>query len=113
MPLFESANFQLASGDVLPRLTIAYETYGEPDANMDNLILVAHGATSSHHAAGIVTPDRRKGWWDEVIGPGRLFDTKRYCIVSSNLLGSCYGSSIRGRRGFTARAFLLFPSPIS
>jgi homoserine O-acetyltransferase len=93
MPLFESTNFRLASGDVLPSLTIAYETHGEPDASMANVILVAHGATSSHHAAGIVTTDRRKGWWDEVIGPGKLFETRRYCIVSSNMLGSCYGST--------------------
>lgn len=74
-------------------LRIAYETYGKPNAARSNIIVITHGATSSHVAAGEVTPDRRKGWWDEIIGPGRLFDTEKYCIVSSNMLGSSYGST--------------------
>jgi homoserine O-acetyltransferase len=93
MPHFQSRNFQLESGEILPQLTLAYERYGEPNADASNVILVAHGATSSHHAAGLVTPDRRMGWWDEVIGPGRLFDTGKYCVISSNMLGSCYGTT--------------------
>jgi homoserine acetyltransferase len=72
MPLFESTNFQLASRDILPRLTIAYETYGGPDASMENVILVAHGATSSHHAAGIVTPDRCGAEFHDLNGHGNI-----------------------------------------
>jgi homoserine O-acetyltransferase/O-succinyltransferase len=93
MPQFQSNNFQLEGREVLPTLTVAFEIYGSLNSDASNVILVAHGATSSHHAAGRVTPDRRMGWWDEVIGPGKLFDTEKYCIVSSNMLGSCYGTT--------------------
>jgi homoserine O-acetyltransferase len=93
MPLFQASDFRLEGGETLPQLTVAYEIYGRPAAGLNNVILVAHGATSSHHAAGRVTPDRRMGWWDEVIGPGKLFDTERYCVVSSNMLGSCHGTT--------------------
>jgi homoserine O-acetyltransferase len=77
----------------LTDLEIAYECYGEIASNADNVILVTHGITSSHHAAGPATLDRRRGWWSKVIGPQRVFDTTRYCIVSSNWLGSSYGST--------------------
>lgn len=59
---FRSRNFELVSGAVLANLEIAYECYGEMDADRSNAILVTHGITSSHHAAGTVTSDRRKGW---------------------------------------------------
>ena len=93
MPVFRTADFELASGATLAELEIAYECYGDISAGADNVILVTHGLTSSHHAAGAVTADRRKGWWSEVIGPGKVFDTDRYAIVSANMLGSCYGST--------------------
>lgn len=93
MPTFRSKNFELTGGDRLAEIEIAYDCYGEFSDLADNVILVCHGLTSSHHAAGEVTADRRRGWWDEVIGPGKLFDTRHYCIVSSNTLGSCYGST--------------------
>jgi len=93
MPTFRMQSFELMSGAVLPDLEIAYECYGEMTADRDNVILVTHGITSSHHAAGTATLDRRRGWWSEVIGPNRVFDTTRYCIVSSNMLGSSYGST--------------------
>ncbi len=93
MPSITLKNFRLGSGALLPEVEIAYTTYGKMAADRSNVILVTHGTTSSHLAAGIVTPDRRKGWWDSVIGPGRLFDSERFCILSSNVLGSCYGST--------------------
>jgi homoserine O-acetyltransferase len=93
MPVLRTPEFGLASGAVLADLEIAYQCYGALAGDADNVILVTHGLTSSHHAAGTITADRRKGWWSEVIGPGRAFDTTRYCIVSSNMLGSCYGST--------------------
>jgi len=93
MPTFHTQNFELKSGATLAEVEITYEYYGEIAADRSNVILVAHGITSSHHAAGTTTSDRRKGWWSEVIGPKKLFDTTRYCIVSSNILGSCYGST--------------------
>ncbi len=93
MPTFHTQDFELRTGVVLPELDIAYECYGEMTADKDNVILVTHGITSSHHAAGSATLDRRRGWWSEVIGPQKVFDTARYCIVSSNILGSSYGST--------------------
>jgi len=83
----------LNSGVVLPELTIAYETYGTLNESKSNAILVMHGTTSTHHAAGRVTPDLREGWWEEVIGSGKLFDTDRYFVISPNMLGSSYGST--------------------
>ncbi|HUS55927.1 MAG TPA: alpha/beta fold hydrolase [Thermohalobaculum sp.] len=93
MAVIQLGEMRLTGGAPLAEVEIAYETYGEMAPGRDNVILVAHGTTSSHQAAGPVTPDRRKGWWDAVIGPGKLFDTNRFCVVSSNVLGSCYGST--------------------
>lgn len=91
--LFRATDFQLECGEVLPELEIAFETYGQLNPARDNAILIAHGITSTHHGAGEPTLDRRRGWWSEIIGPGRLLDTERYCVISSNILGSCYGST--------------------
>ncbi len=93
MPKYHARNFELKSGAVLADLEIAYESYGEMAADKSNVILVTHGITASHHAAGTATLDRRRGWWSEVIGSQKVFDTTRYCIVSSNILGSSYGST--------------------
>jgi homoserine O-acetyltransferase len=93
MTIFRIPKFSLTNGEKLSEVEIAYECYGELNADKSNAILVTHGITASHIAAGIVTLDRRKGWWNEIIGPGQLFDTSKYCIVSSNVLGSCYGST--------------------
>jgi homoserine O-acetyltransferase len=93
MAIFCAPTLRLKSGVTLSDVKIAFECYGELNSEKSNAILVTHGTTSSHIAADEVTIDRRKGWWNEVIGPGLLFDTSRYCIVSSNVLGSCYGST--------------------
>lgn len=86
--------FALESGQKLPRLEIAYETYGALDANRSNAILLCHSYTSDHHAAGIYErEDERPGWWDALIGPGKLLDTERYCVVSSNCLGGAAGTT--------------------
>ena len=93
MPVFRARNFELINGAVLADLEIAHECYGGMAADKCNVILVTHGITSSHYAAGTATSDRRKGWWNEIIGPRKVFDTTRYCIVSSNILGSSYSST--------------------
>jgi homoserine O-acetyltransferase len=93
MPIFRSHDFELANGIRLAEVEIAYECYGEIADDKSNVILVTHGITSSHHATGTATLDRRRGWWSEVIGPEKVYDTTRYCIVSSNILGSSYGST--------------------
>src|SRR5262245_11311863 len=84
----------LDGGSRLKPVTIAYETYGELNATADNVILIEHALTASAHAAGRHHPaDRSPGWWDVMSGPGRAFDTSRYFVVCTNLLGSCYGTT--------------------
>ena len=86
--------FKLESGQVLPELTLAYETYGRLAPDGRNAILVTHGFTSNHHAAGkYAVTDATVGWWDGLIGPGKALDTDRYYVVSSNMLGSSFGST--------------------
>src|SRR6266850_4236692 len=86
--------FKLESGVVLPELTLAYETYGRLAPDGKNAILVTHGFTSNHHAAGkYAVTDQVAGWWDGLIGSGKALDTDRYFVVSSNMLGSSFGST--------------------
>ena len=85
---------QLESGRLLGPLTLAYETYGTLNADRSNAILVCHAWTGDAHAAGRNSSDDRKpGWWDDMIGPGKVLDTDRYFILSSNVIGSCKGST--------------------
>jgi homoserine O-acetyltransferase len=91
--------FQLESGAALGPVTLAYETYGHLNADRSNAILILHALSGSAHAAGShAADDPRPGWWDECIGPGKAFDTDRYYVICSNVLGSCYGSSGPGTR---------------
>jgi homoserine O-acetyltransferase len=99
--LFTTRDFKLASGIVLPELVVAYETYGTLAADGRNAVLITHGFTSSHHAAGTYRSggapkglkDGEVGSWDKLIGPGKPIDTNRLFVVSSNMLGSAYGST--------------------
>ena len=75
-----------------PSSQLAYETYGTLAPNGRNAILVTHGYTSSQHAAGL-DANGEAGWWDGLIGPGKAIDTNKYFVVSSNMLGSSYGST--------------------
>jgi homoserine O-acetyltransferase len=85
---------RLESGRVLPELTLAFETYGRLAPDGRNAILVTHGFTSGPHAAGRYAPTNlRPGWWNGLIGPGKAIDTDRYFVVSSNMLGSSFGST--------------------
>ncbi len=87
-------SFRLENGQALPQVTLAYETYGQLTGDGRNAILITHGYTSNHHAAGCYTPtDAAPGWWDKLIGPGKAIDTTRVFVVSSNMLGSSYGST--------------------
>jgi homoserine O-acetyltransferase/O-succinyltransferase len=86
--------FQLDSGATLAPVTLAYETYGELSPARDNAILLVHALSGDAHAAGRHRlTDRRPGWWDEMVGPGRPFDTDRYFVICSNVLGGCQGST--------------------
>ena len=91
---FTVYGFRLQSGKTLPEMTLAFETYGRLAADGRNAILVTHGGTGSHHMAGKYSlTDRAPGGWDTLIGPGKAIDTNKYFVVSSNVLGSSYGST--------------------
>lgn len=84
----------LESGEALGPVDVVYETYGEPNADRSNAILVCHALSGDAHAAGFHgTHDKRNGWWDSMIGPGKAFDTLRYWVISSNVIGGCKGST--------------------
>jgi len=82
----------LDSGAVLTPVDCAFETYGSLNAARTNAILVEHAFSGDAHAAG-TSPDGRPGWWDSMIGPGKAFDTDRYFVICSNVLGGCRGTT--------------------
>jgi homoserine O-acetyltransferase/O-succinyltransferase len=83
----------LESGEKISPLEIAYETYGTLNPEKSNAILVCHALSGDAHAAGFYEGSEKSGWWDEYIGPEKSFDTNKYFIISTNVIGSCMGSS--------------------
>lgn len=85
---------QFESGVEFGPITVAYETYGTLNENKDNAILVIHALTGDAHAAGYHSEnDKKPGWWDDLIGPGKAFDTNKYFVICSNILGGCSGTT--------------------
>jgi homoserine O-acetyltransferase len=72
---------------------LAYETYGELNAAKSNAILILHALSGDAHAAGISHDGGKPGWWDNMIGPGKAFDTEKYFVLCSNVLGGCRGTT--------------------
>ncbi len=101
--IFRLGDFTFHSGETLPDIQLAYETYGTLNEDKSNAILLFHALTGSHHAHGyndnlpeagtFWQPENHQGWWDRMIGPGKPLDTERFFIICANYLGSCYGSS--------------------
>ncbi|MBN1779562.1 homoserine O-acetyltransferase [bacterium] len=86
--------FRLENGGKLGPVTLAYETYGRLNRNKSNAILITHALSGDAHVAGIHSAeDKKPGWWDFMIGPGKPFDTKKYFIICSNVIGGCKGST--------------------
>ncbi|MBK8021700.1 MAG: homoserine O-acetyltransferase [Chloroflexi bacterium] len=85
----------LRSGRTLDRFTLAYETYGTLNDDRSNVILICHALSGDSHVAGYYTeePAERPGWWDEAVGPGKMFDTNRFFVICSNVIGGCQGST--------------------
>ncbi|MGA6098109.1 homoserine O-succinyltransferase MetX [Stutzerimonas marianensis] len=84
----------LASGRSLHDYQLIYETYGQLNDARSNAVLICHALSGHHHAAGFHDPeDRKPGWWDSCIGPGKAIDTNRFYVVSLNNLGGCNGST--------------------
>ncbi|MCK6579079.1 MAG: homoserine O-acetyltransferase [Anaerolineae bacterium] len=95
----QSAHFNkplhLRCGRTLERYTLAYETYGTLNDDGSNAILICHALTGDSHVAGYYTDDpaEKPGWWDEAVGPGKMFDTNRFFVICSNVIGGCQGST--------------------
>lgn len=90
----EAQPFTLENRQALPQVDVAYETWGTLSPARDNVILIQHGLTGSSHAAGKYAPSNRTvGFWDGLIGPGKVFDTNRFFVVCVNALGGCRGST--------------------
>jgi homoserine O-acetyltransferase len=81
------------SGETLGPVTLAYERYGTLNRDKANAILVLHALSGDAHAAGVHAGQNDSGWWDDMIGPGKAFDTDRYFVVCSNVVGGCKGST--------------------
>ncbi|MCW5730787.1 MAG: homoserine O-acetyltransferase [Alphaproteobacteria bacterium] len=84
---------RLESGVTLGPFTIAYQTYGRLDAERRNAILICHALTGDQHVASRHPVTGKPGWWESMVGPGRVIDTERYFVICANVLGGCMGSS--------------------
>lgn len=93
--LFSGENqLLLDSGRHFGPVHVAYETYGTLSPSRDNAIFICHALTGDAHAAGYHDPaDRKPGWWDALIGPGRGLDTNQYFVICANVLGGCQGTT--------------------
>ena len=85
---------KLQCGQLLAPITLRYETYGTLSPDADNAILIEHALSDDAHVAGYYSEsDEKPGWWDTMVGPGKTFDTNKYFIVCSNVIGGCSGST--------------------
>jgi homoserine O-acetyltransferase len=85
---------RLESGQSFGPVTVTYETYGELNEARSNAVLIAHAFSGDAHAAGVHSAeDSHPGWWDHMIGPGKAFDTRKYFVICSNVLGGCQGTT--------------------
>lgn len=99
----------LESGRILESYQLAYETYGELNEDKSNAIVIYHALTGSHHVAGRYEGDKKSGWWDPLIGDGKIVDTRKYFVICVNVLGSCFGSTSPMSNGENEPLRLKFP----
>ena len=84
----------LKSGAILDSYELVYETYGELNKDKSNAVLICHALSSNHHVAGYYADDSKSiGWWNNMIGPGKAIDTRKFFVVGVNNLGGCHGST--------------------
>src|SRR5437773_3293599 len=86
-------SISLDNGATLAPVEVAYETYGELNEAKSNAIMVLHAFSGDAHAAGVSHETGKPGWWDNMIGPGKAFDTDKYFILCANVLGGCRGTT--------------------
>jgi homoserine O-acetyltransferase len=85
---------ELECGKTLGPVDVAYETYGELNEARDNVVLICHALSGNAHVAGYNSPeDKKPGWWDVMVGPGKGIDTNKYFVICSNFLGGCSGTT--------------------
>ena len=99
----DSEPFKLRCGAELPSIDVAYQTWGELNADKSNAILLSHALSGSHHASGynpslpeageLWKEELHEGWWNDFMGPGKAIDTEKFFIICANYLGGCYGST--------------------
>ncbi len=85
--------FMLESGEKVGPITLAYETYGRLNEEKSNAVMIFHALSGDAHAAGFHVGESSPGWWDNMIGPGKAFDTNKYFVICSNVIGGCKGST--------------------
>jgi homoserine O-acetyltransferase len=89
-----AAPLALSSGAQLADYDLRYETYGVLNSRRSNAVLVCHALNASHHVAGVYADQPRStGWWDNMVGPGKPIDTRRFFVIGVNNPGSCFGST--------------------
>jgi len=89
---FTFGPFTFENGDTLPRVTLAYETWGELNEEKNNAILVCHALTGTSHVAS-GQKDSTPGWWDFLVGPDKPIDSNKFFVICANVLGGCSGST--------------------
>ncbi len=98
---------RLKSGAIIDGYELVYETYGELNAAKSNAVLICHALSSNHHVAGFYADDPKSvGWWNNMIGPGKPIDTRKFFVVGVNNLGGCHGST--GPASINAKSGKLF-----
>lgn len=90
---FSFEGLKLESGEKFGPVTLVYETYGALNHDKSNAVLVLHALSGDAHAAGVNEGQNNPGWWNSMIGPGKAFDTDKYFVICSNVLGGCRGST--------------------
>jgi homoserine O-acetyltransferase len=83
---------ELACGETISSFPIAYQTYGQLNKDKSNAVLVCHGLTGDQYLKGPHPVTGKPGWWEDLVGPGKILDTDKYFIICSNVLGGCMGS---------------------
>ncbi len=83
----------LENGEQLAPVTLAYETYGKLNSDKSNAVLIVHALSGDAHVAGYHELSDKPGWWDEMVGPGKAFDTDKHFVICSNIIGGCKGST--------------------